>query len=40
MMELLTFDAEATTGGGNELENRYGLDFCRSMSMSDLGPDV
>lgn len=30
----------ATTAGGNVLENRYGRDFCRSRSISSLGPVV
>jgi hypothetical protein len=28
--DKLTFDAAAATGGGRELEKRYGLDLCRS----------
>ena len=35
-----TLEALATTGGGRELEKRYGLDFCLSMSVRDLGPAV
>lgn len=36
----LTLLATATTGGGSELENRYGLDFCRKTLINSLGPVV
>lgn len=29
-----------TTAGGNEFENKYGLDFCRNTSISCFGPVV
>ena len=37
---LLTLLAQATTGGGKVLENRYGLDLCRRRSISCFGPVV
>lgn len=35
-----TLLAQATTGGGSELEKRYGLDLWRSKVTSSLGPAV
>lgn len=37
---LSTLSAPATTGGGSELENRYGLERWRNRSISSLGPVV
>ena len=37
---LATFWAVAMTGGGSELENKYGRDLWRSSWMSSLGPAV
>jgi hypothetical protein len=36
----ITLDATATTGGGNELLNTYGLDFCLNKSIISFGPAV
>lgn len=38
--EFLTFIPVPTTAGGNEFENKYGLDFCRNTSISCFGPVV
>ena len=38
--QVLTLRAQATTGGGNELENRYGRDLWRSRSINCWGPVV
>ena len=40
MIKLYTLLAHATTGGGSELENKYGRALCRSKSISCLLPDV
>lgn len=32
--------AQPTTGGGSELENKYGRERCLSRSMRGLGPTV
>ena len=40
MIKFYTLLAHATTGGGSELENKYGRALCRSKSISCLLPDV